>query len=328
MKRVTTFFALGFFAPTLFAPTAFAQLSAQEKAVADALFTDGVKLLHAGKWEEACPKLAESERVDPAVGTALYLGECYERTGKLASAQAMFQEAIDLAKRRGDGRAAVAKEHRDKLTPSTLTISLAEGARVPGLEIARDDITLSPQAVGVALPADGGAHVIVARATGKKTYRTTIDVPPKGATMTVTIPVLANEEGPAVVVTPPPPPVTTPWSTRRVIGLSIAGAGVATLVVGAVAGVIATLDWNASNSADNGCDSGSTRCLTQHGIDLRSSAQTWATVSTVGLVAGGVLAVAGAVVFFTAPKARSTIGFTIAPSFFASGAALVAAGAF
>ena len=53
--------------------SAFAQLSAQDKAVADSFFNEGIKLLRAGKFVDACPKLAESERIDPAVGTALYL---------------------------------------------------------------------------------------------------------------------------------------------------------------------------------------------------------------------------------------------------------------
>ncbi len=316
------------FALAATASPALAQLSAQDKAVADAFFDEGVKLLHAGKFTEACPKLAESERIDPAVGTALYLGECFERIGKIASAQAMFQEGYDYAKRRNDTRAAVAKEHHDKLKPSTLAVVLAPGAQVDGLAIVRDDAAMSMLELGTALPSDGGSHVVVATAPGKKKLSLTVNVPKQGGAVTLTIPKLEDEEriAPTVVVTTPP---ISNGSGRRVVGLTIGGVGLAGIVVGSVAGLIATLDWNASNSTDNGCNSGTTTCLTQHGIDLRSSAQTWATVSTVGLIAGAALAVTGLIVLLTAPKtSRSPSAWTVTPTPTFSGGALVVIGRF
>ena len=59
---------------------------ASDKAAAEALFDQGVRLMKQNNFAEACPKLEESDRIDPAVGTLLYLGECYERVGKTASA--------------------------------------------------------------------------------------------------------------------------------------------------------------------------------------------------------------------------------------------------
>jgi len=293
-----------------------ARAQAQDKAVADAMFNEGLKLLHAGKFADACPKLAESERIDPAVGTALYLGECYERTQKIASAQAMFQEAFDLARRRGDSRAQVAKDHHDKLVPSTLTIVLAPAARVQNLQITRDGLAISQVELGVALPADGGAHTIAVSAPGKKSWSAHVDVPTQSGAAQISIPALEDEPAPqtqtAIAITAPnaePAPFVVAsrdaGKTRRLVGVVTAGAGVATIVVGALAGTIAMLDWNASNSSDNGCDSGTTACPTQHGVDLRASAQSWATVSTATLIVGGALVVAGAILFFTAPKART-----------------------
>ncbi len=307
-----------------------AQLSAQDKALADAFFNDGVKLLRAGKTADACPKLAESERIDPAVGTALYLGDCYVRLDKIASAQAMFQEAYDYAVRRGDGRAAVAKERRDKLHPSTLTMAVADGALTPGLTITRDDVSVSTLQLGVALPIDGGTHVISARAPARRGFSATVEVPNQEGTLTVSIPRLADEETRSVATVQPTLP-TRSSSTLRLVGLATAGVGMLTLAVGVTSGIIATLDWTASNSADNGCNSGTTLCMTQHGIDLRSSAASWATVSTVTLVAGGVLAVAGAVMYFVAPRTKSTLGYIspyISPFVGSQSAGLVVAGRF
>ena len=285
--------------------TAHAQV-AQDKAVADAFFNDGLKLLRSGKFSDACPKLAESERIDPAVGTALYLGDCYERIAKLASAQAMFQEAYDLARRRGDARASVAKDHHDRITPSTLTLALAPNARVDGLRITRDDTVISLVEVGVAVPIDGGAHTIVVMAPKKKPFRAQVDVPTKEGAAAFTIPKLEDEEvATATSSTPTFAPSAPPKRTQRLAGVVVFGVGAAGLVLGLLAGVVATLDWNASNSAENGCNSGSTACPTEHGVDLRASAQSWATVSTIGLVAGAVVVIAGAILYFTAPKAKS-----------------------
>jgi hypothetical protein len=292
-----------------FAFSATASAQAQNKAIADAMFDDGLQLLRAGKLADACPKLAESERIDPAVGTALYLGECYERLHKIASAHVMFQEAFDLARRRGDARAAVAKDHHDKLVPSKLTIALAPNARVADMHITLDGTQLSQAELGVALPADGGTHLVGVSAPGKKAWSRQVDVPVKEGAATLTIPALEDEKIQGAIVATPSAPVDqarAPGRGRRLAAITTAGVGLVGVVLGAVAGSIAMADWNASNSTDNGCDAGGTKCPTQHGIDLRSSAQTWATVSTVSFVAGGVLLVAGAILFFTAPKARVT----------------------
>src|SRR5439155_13958444 len=67
------------------------------KATAEALFADGKRLMSAGDYAAACPKFAASQKLDPAVGTALNLADCYERTGRAASAWAEFRGAASAA---------------------------------------------------------------------------------------------------------------------------------------------------------------------------------------------------------------------------------------
>ena len=52
--------------------------STSEKAAQQA-FDEGMKLLDQGKTADACPKLEESQRLDPAMGTQFRLAECWEK---------------------------------------------------------------------------------------------------------------------------------------------------------------------------------------------------------------------------------------------------------
>src|SRR5258706_2634131 len=70
-----------------------AEATLADKAAAQTLFDDGRKLMAAGKFGEACPKLAESQTLDPGVGTPVNLADCYEPGGQTASAWTAFLEA-------------------------------------------------------------------------------------------------------------------------------------------------------------------------------------------------------------------------------------------
>jgi hypothetical protein len=51
------------------------------EAAATALFDEGRRVMAENHYAEACPKLAESERLAPSGGTLINLADCYEHAG-------------------------------------------------------------------------------------------------------------------------------------------------------------------------------------------------------------------------------------------------------
>ena len=324
--RAFRLFSAGILLATLSIPAqALAQKSA-DAARAEALFEEGRKLMSGGDYAAACPKFADSQTLDPAPGTALNLAACYEKAGKLASAWAAYKTAQASAEAAGQRpRAEAAKKKAAALEAqlSRLTITVPAPARVQGLEVRVDREAVHEGEWGVAVPRDGGGHDVEAVAPGKKGWTRHVDLKPSGQTLEVEVPTLEDAPAPAagtqpgapatapdVAPLPPPPPGAFaetpehPGKTQRLIGLVVGGVGVAGLAFGAIAGIEAASNYSTAKSQ---CGPTPPVCQTSDSpaFGTRSTAVTWATLSTVGFVAGGVLAAGGAVLFFTAPKDSS-----------------------
>src|SRR3954471_7930283 len=141
------------------------------RAAAQALFDSARTLMAQGNFNEACPKLEESQRLDPGVGTQFNLAVCYEAVGRNASAWSLFLEVAASAHRAAErAREEVARTRAASLEPklSKLRIVVPDDARTDGLRVLRGTVAVGPGQWGVALPTDPGTYAITASAPGKR----------------------------------------------------------------------------------------------------------------------------------------------------------------
>ena len=291
-------------------------------ARAQSLFDEAIVLIKAGKYAEACPKLEESDKLDPGMGTEYRLAECYESAGKIASAWTVFRAVADMAQREGKGeRAAVAIRRAADLAPRLpmLLVMVPESSRVPGLSVRIDGNPIPPSDWARKIPVDPGKHLMAARAPKRIGWVNSIS-PVEGKLTTVIVPALGDGTLPPLPPPPPlvkaPPPVEPGLSTPRIAALAAGGVGVVGLVVGAVFGVRAGSQWSSAQALCADPVKGET--CSRAGIQLGKDAGGSATLSTVGFVVGGAALLTGTILWFRFAPPRPLAmasSLALAPSF-------------
>jgi hypothetical protein len=184
-----------------FSPLALSEPSETDKSLAQSLFEQGKQLMDTGKFSQACPKLQESQRLDPGGGTLLNLALCHEQEGKIASAWTEFKEALSMARRDArQERIDAAEEHIAALEPKLPRLTLTVPNASPGEDLQLDANAIGSAAWGGPLSIDPGEHEVTATAPGKKRWSTklTIAVAEKRS--------LAVPDLEAETVAPAPPP--------------------------------------------------------------------------------------------------------------------------
>lgn len=315
---------------------------------AEAVFEQGVTLLNAGRYEEACPKFEAARALVKGVGVTLYLGECYAQTGRLATAWQQFTEAEEMATAAKDRRAAVAHARAERLWPSLskLTIEVSSGLALAGLVITDDEVEVAQSSWNVARPVDPGLHRLRATAPGRERWEAAVEVPRDPQTVLVAVPpldVLSPES------LPPSSPVSSPSLTshsphaadavapasaaattdaplrgdaRRAVAITLMGAGVVGLATGAAFGLDAKSKLDDSNSSghcqpDDTCDPA--------GKAERSNALSSANASTALFVVGAACIAGGAVLYWVAPR-TSAARISVVPQLDRAGGGLLVRG--
>ncbi len=290
-----------------------------QTAAAEALFAQGRALMETGDYAQACPKLAESQRLDPASGTLLNLGICYQKAGKTASAWGAFKEAVVMARRDNrPERVAFAEEQIAELEPtlSYLTVSVNPDSRVEGLEVRIDGASLGAGAWGTAIPTNPGKHKVEASAPGSKPWSAEVELGASQDKQAVAIPLLHAEARSEEAPPPAQPPATPAATTTEPVGVDtgvgsggqstlgyvIGGAGIVALGVGSYFGAKALSSWSDRNDhcPDAGCDG--------QAVTYGDDASKYGYIADVGIGVGLVGVGVGTYLLLTAPSSENAQG--------------------
>ncbi|HEY8074032.1 MAG TPA: hypothetical protein VIF62_07985 [Labilithrix sp.] len=284
---------------------------ADKLAEAEDLFRRAKALIDANKWNEACPLLQESQRLDPGTGTLLNLALCHEHVGKVASAWGEFravEQQARVATPPREDRVKTAREHADRLEPrlSRIRILVPNDARAPGLVVKIDgEEKREPTWGGV--PVDPGSHDVEASAPGKRARSDRVKVDDEGAVVNVAIAPLEDvpKETPRATTTPQQPAGPDLESldqyaanrARRTTGFVASGIGLATLAAGGVFGVLAIVANDDAKSCSP-CIAGSNQARSSN--DATDRALVFANVANVTVPLGVIGSAIGAYLVLTA----------------------------
>lgn len=219
-------------------------------------------------------------------------------------------------------------EEVEKSLPTVVLSATDEAGRaLVNVKVTIDGKVVASQLDGVAMPLDPGQHRVRLEAVSGAFYdrQLTIKEGEKKRPIAVVLGRPAEDappdEAPKVVEAPPDeaPPSASSGSGLRVAGFIVGGVGLAGLAVGTVFGVLAM-----GSKSDAACTTDG-YCAPGPLADARSQA----TVSTVSLIAGGVLLATGITLVLVAPKSaptESALRLELSPMVGASYAGLLAGG--
>ena len=272
-------------------------------ATAEALFRAGREAMDRGDYAQACSQFQESQRLEPAGGTAFNLAACFEKLGRVASAWKTYREAAERLPA-GDARVRMSEDQARALESRLPKLTLRAAPGAGAIEVELNGVALGAATLGLALPVDPGEQRIAVRAQGREARELTV--------------VLAEKESKEVVLSPGAPVApggaesapakTAPASSqpaddgsgRRTAGWVVGGVGLAGLTVSLVTGMM-VLDKK--STVDDECTDD---VCSSTGDEAASSGRTLSTVSTAAFVVGAVGLGVGAYLLLSAPSGTAT----------------------
>jgi hypothetical protein len=302
---------------SLVAPAAFAQDQPQAESIAAArsLGMQGIKMADAGDCHGAIEKLSRAESLYHAPSILGRLGECQVKVGQVvmgtenlnrvvreqlaANAPKAFKDAQERAK-------GVLNSALPKIAHLTVRVDPPDAKP----QVTVGGAAIPPALIGIERPTDPGTHELVVSAPGYLQQKSTVTLA-EGGSQEVAVK-LEKDPAAAIATTPPPPTAPAPIITTgptappadtapkksHTLAYVALGVGAAGLAVGGVTGFLAL-----GKKGDlKGCEG--TRCPSSQ-QDTLDSAQSLATISTVGFTVGFVGVGLGVVLLLTGSNSSS-----------------------
>ena len=273
---------------SLLTVSSLAPAQVSDPVVAEALFRDGRALFEAGRISEACRKFAESQRIDPRLGTLLNLASCHKDEAKFASAWEEYSEAVRMARRGNQKDREELALGEIRLLEAVLTrlVITAAGA-VPGQEVTLDGLAVRQETLGTPIPINPGEHKVEVKAPGYQPLTLPVVAEKSRGNVTLEIPALkpiGKEPAASKQAEPAAPPTVASSSLLTMRTGSYIALGVGAVGVGA--GVVFGLrTLSKRDEAASRCPGGPTQCDAE-GKSLGDEAKQSATFSTIGVGVG------------------------------------------
>jgi len=306
---------------TLLLTTRPSHAQSDNTAMAQSLFESGRALMKEGKVDEACPKFAESNRLEPSAGTLLNLGRCQEMQGQSASAWASYKKASVVGRANGQERhVSAAKKYIEDIEPKLSRLTIVSPDAVDGLSIRRGEVVMSAAALGVPIVVNPGDYEVEATAPGHEPWTGRVSIGVDGDAQTLTVPALEPAKPVPDAPGPKPrdgrpgqngtgdgPPDDRGQSgndTLWVTGLVVGGVGLVGLGVGAIFGVMTFSDADAAENDDALCPQ---KKCSADGLEAIEAAETKALVSNIALGVGGAAVATGIVLVLLSGGSESDV---------------------
>jgi hypothetical protein len=296
------------------------------RAVARDLGYAGVAAFERADYATAVDKLERAFKILEAPSLGLWSARALVKTGRLVQARERYRivgridvSAGELEVQRQAQRDAAAE--LTALEPRIpFLVLLLEGASPDQVTIDLDGAPFAAAMVGEPRPVDPGSHKATGKRGDQRDEQTIVMA--EGEKREVKLHFMpvpaASGAGQGARATPadaPPAAVATDSAPRsstvvRTLGWTALGVGAAGIAVGAITGIMAMNDR--SSLRDRGCNLSTNQCPPGFEGDI-DAYNDKLTVSTIGLIGGGVLAAAGAIMLLTLPKSESAVSLRVSP---------------
>lgn len=263
----------------------------------------------AKRFDVACAKFRESNRLDPAVGALFNLANCEAQRGQLVTSWTLYRQVLEKLPP-DDARTSVAKAQVQSLDARIPRLTIrARGEMPAGTVVTVAGLSLSPASLNSPLPLNPGRYAISVSSPGRSKQEFSVALAEGDAAQ---FPVFVGASTSAAKPPVAPGPAVShsesassddddDRNNRELLAYAGIGVGAVGFTLGLITGLVGLHQADIGNA---NC-SDATRTCNQQGYDANQSASSLATVSTVGFVVGVLAGGAGTYLWFTLPDDKA-----------------------
>lgn len=296
----------------LSAPAGAEEVSAENKAAARDLATQGIRLAQDGKCDEAIPKLVRAEKLYHAPTILTWIGQCQIQLGRLVEGTETLNRVVreDIDEDAPDAYLAAQEKAKGLIAEAQPKIAKliieVQPEGVEGLHVTVNERSISTALVGAPRPSDPGPQTVSVSAPGYKTATQEVDLS-EGGQETVSFTLEVDSQGKDAPTTggseTDGAEASQPKEPTNWVGWTVVGVGGAFLAAGGVTGYLA---MSKEGDLSDNCPVKDS-CGSEYDSDLQS-ARTNATLSTVFFGVGGAAVATGVVLLLTGKSANDEVG--------------------